>query len=159
VLKSEEFVAHYHEFLWINEPQRHLLAFLKILREGDYVENEDETHILKTFWLSHFLFDHFTRAHILYTKETGRCLYFLSKDKPTNGKWTFIQEIEQVMRQLNSFLGQDIDNFGELGDGDELDNWRGRCWKLDEHTEIRLAFPNGWLQLYLDMEDEPGAKE
>ncbi len=155
VLKPVEFVTYYQEFLWINEPQTHLLAFLKILQKGNYAENEDETHILKTFLLSQFLFDHFTRAHILYTKETGRSLYFLSKDKPTNGRWTFIKEIEQVMRQLNSFLGQDLDGFGELGDEDELDNWRGRRWRLDDHTEIRLAFPNGWLQLYLDLLDEP----
>ncbi|MEO6850870.1 MAG: hypothetical protein ABI203_10080 [Mucilaginibacter sp.] len=151
VLKPEEFVKHYHEFLWVNEPQMHLSAFVKILREGYYVESEDETQILKTFWLPHFLFDYFTRAQILYTKETSRLLYFLSKDKPTNGKWTFTQEIEQIMKHLSSFLGQDLDNFGEFGNEDDLDNWRGRRWSLDDQTEIRLAFPNGWLQLYLDI--------
>lgn len=66
--------------------QFNLRAFIEILMEGDYIETEDETHILKTYYLSHFLFDRFTRAHSQYTKETNSFLYFLSKDKPTNGK-------------------------------------------------------------------------
>jgi hypothetical protein len=154
VLTPEEFMVHYQEFLSINDPAMSLTAFLRILREGDFVEQEDETHILKTSWLQHFLFDHFTRVHILYTKETNSCLYFLSKDKPTNGPWTFTLEIEQVMRQLGSLMGEDMDGFGVFGEDDEPDNWRGRRWKLDDHTVIRLAFPNGWLQLYLDMQNE-----
>jgi len=155
VMKPDEFKAYYHKYLWITEPREHLLAFLKILQHGEYVLHDDETHMLRTFWLSHFLFDHFTRVHALYDKSTERWLYFLSKYKPTNGRWTFVAEIEQIISHLQSFLGDDLDGFGDFGTQDDLAEWRGRRWRLDVGAIIRLAFPNGWLQLYVDFDDEP----
>jgi len=150
VLKPSEFVEYYNENLAIETVQQHLLTFLYLLRSPDFQFIEDEHSTLQSFYFRDFVLDYFTRAHISFDKSSGNSLTFLSKDKPTNGRWTFAIEVETLIDKLISFFGDDLDNYGPFQRDEDLgSNWIGRRWKL-ENTIFRLAMPNGWLQLYMD---------
>lgn len=155
VMKPEEFVHHYNEYMFFQNVNDHFYTMINVFKSEPYEVLEDEHSILKSWYFPFFLFDMFTRAHINYDKETRKSLYFLSKHKPTNGKWTFRMEIEKLVKMLNSIFGEDIEKLGEYDPEKEdfTNEWQGRSWNF-ETVVFRLAFPNGWIQLYMDFKED-----
>ena len=156
-MKPAEFLNYYNTYCAFN-PNDYLRVAIRIFGGEPSESFEDEHSILQNFYYPFFLFDTFTRSHIGYDKASKKSLMYLSKDKPTNGKWTLGIEIEKLVGILLGVFGPDMDGLGPFNPEKESisENWNGRKWEL-ETAFIRLAFPNGWVQLYFDLKSQwPG---
>lgn len=150
-LKPDEFVEHYKKYLDLKEPGDNLRLAFNILQNGEYVEEQLDGAILRTYYFYFFIFDFFTKLRVLIPENGEESILFLSRDRPTNGN-TYVTEITRLVKSISTILGADVQNLGEVKE-EELkeDNWIGRSWKLDGIT-FRLVNPNGHFQLYIDQE-------
>jgi hypothetical protein len=150
VCNANEFLEHFENYLVRKSIHDDVNIFINLLAKGEYELYEDDACLTRSYYFPFFLFNHFTRAHIHTDKASQQTFIYLSKDSPTNNKWTFRVEIESLVTILTNIFGEDIEQMGALGHNEELDDaWVGRRWKYLDWI-FRLTWRNGWLQLYLD---------
>ncbi len=86
----------------------------------------------------------------LCLSNNGKQVILLSKFSPTNGHITHFMEIKILVKMLNEYFGNDIENKGNFLDKEfEEENWTGRIWKLDD-IQFKLLALNSYFQLYFD---------
>ena len=113
--------------------------------------------MFRTFYFPYFLFGFFNKIGSFYPNNSQEeTCTFLSQDKPTH--WFVIdEEVRKLVNRLLTYFGNDIDNEGELKINEfNKDKWNGRKWKFNKLT-LRLQSINGYVQLYLDFENEKPA--
>lgn len=150
VLKPDEFLDHYNKFLSIENTEEHLKIAVEIIKSNNFFENKNEKGTQRTYIFPYFLFDFFNKIIVQQSNDDEQSVILLSKFSPTNGHVTHLIEVKTLIKMLNEYFGNDIENKGELLEEEfQIENWAGRIWKLDE-IQFRLIAVNGYFQLYLD---------
>lgn len=150
VLKPEEFIEYYKQYLDYKDSQIDLLLPFKILQHGEFVEEQLEGAILRTYYFPFFIFDFFTKMRMLITENDEETILLLSRDKPTNGN-TYVMEIARLVKNISAIVGKDVQNIGEIKEEEfQMDNWVGRSWEFG-NILFQLMNPNGHFQLYMNL--------
>ncbi len=151
VLKPDEFLEHFKKFLNIRELSDHFNTAIELIKTNNFFESKIENGIMRTYIFPYFIFDFFNKIIVLHSQNNEQPTIMLSKFSPTNGNVTYIWEVEKLVKNLNSFFGEDVKKLGDIKK-DEFSNknWDGRVWKLNEVT-FRLISVNGYFQLYFDL--------
>lgn len=157
VFKPDEFVDYYDKYLNIKDGYKYLnLITIHLNSVKPFITpNENGYGYSRAFPSSFYFFNYFNKIYVIDFENQNRPTLLLSKDKPTNGKFTLFKEIEMLIKELNEYFGQDCNSKGRLKpeEFENLDQWKGRQWKL-ENLDLRLLQFNGYFQLYLDFKDE-----
>lgn len=154
VFKPDEFLEYYKKFLNYKNPSLDLRILQDILKSDNFYDSKSEEGIFRTFYFPYFLFGFFNKIGTFYPSDNQEeSSTFLSQDKPTN--WFIIdEEVRRLVNRLLIYFGDDIENKGELKMNEfNKDKWSGRKWKFEKLT-LRLQSINGYVQLYLDFENE-----
>lgn len=150
VFNPKEFVEYYNTFLSINQGYTTINLVLKHLEFVTPYISESETGVTKTYFTEFYFFDFFNKIYLTHFFDDNSMNLLLSKEKPTNGKFTIFEEIEGLINRLTDYFGSDTKNAGNLSisEFENLDEWTGRIWNVDD-LEIKLLQINGFFQLYL----------
>ena len=153
VFKPDEFLEYFNKYLNIESTAEYFKIATEIIKTNNFFENKDENGVQRTYIFPYFLFDFFNKILVVQSDESKTPIILLSKFSPTNGRVTHFVEIKILVKTLNEYLGNDIDNKGELLNEEfETENWSGRIWKLD-NIQFRLISANGYFQLYFDFDE------
>lgn len=148
VFTPEEFVDFYQKFLSNQNPETDIRLIDYVLRSGNSNDSQTTEGLYKIFELPCFLFGFFNRIVCLFhTDRSMGISRLLSQNKPTK-YFVIAQEVELLVRKLTTCFGTDIDNTGELQDGEfNNDFWEGRKWRFKDLI-LQLITVNGHVQLY-----------
>lgn len=150
VLKPDEFLDYYKKYLNIENISEYFKIAVEIIKTNNFFESKDENGIQRTYIFPYFLFDFFNKIIVVQSNENDKAIILLSKFSPTNGHITHFIEIKILVKMLNGYFGNDIENKGDVLDEEfETENWTGRMWKLDD-IRFKLMALNGYFQLYFD---------
>jgi hypothetical protein len=109
-----------------------------------------KTEYKRIYIFPYFLFNFFNKIVVVQPNDNEKPIILLSKFSPTNGHVTHFMEIKILVKMLNEYFGNDIENKGDVLDKEfEEENWTGRIWKLDD-IQFKLMALNGYFQLYFD---------
>tara|TARA_B110000908_G_C10216461_1_gene433056 strand:+ start:48 stop:1469 length:1422 start_codon:yes stop_codon:yes gene_type:complete len=149
VLKPSEFVEYYKKYLQINNPLLNFRIPFEIIKSEEYYEEVMDDAVLRIYFVPFFFFGFFNKIMVLLPNDNSSSIILLSQNGPTNHR-VYSMEIQRLYKELNSILGDDIENLGEIKEVEfKQDEWIGRKWKLEDFT-FRLTRPNGHFQLYFD---------
>lgn len=153
VLKPEEFVKYYKDYLDFKDPSLNISILFQLLQNGDFYEEKLESGaFLRTYYFPFFIFGFFTKLMLLLPENEESSILLLSRIQPTNSR-TYIIEITKLVKDITKVLGKDIDGLGDVKEEEFTeDYWVGRSWKI-ENTIFRLTNLNGHFQLYIDHEE------
>lgn len=152
VLKPNEFLDFYKNYLNNDNPQIDLKIIQDVLNSDSFHDSETEDGIYRTFYLPFFLFGFFNKILCFYPKsDTSENITLLSQDKPTN--WFIIdKEVRILVDKLLLYFGTDLEAKGQLKDNEfNVEKWEGRKWNFENLT-LRLQGTNGYVQLYWDID-------
>jgi len=156
VFKPNEFVEFYKTYLDFKEKIWNILIVFDVIEKGEYLEEQLENGILRTYYLPHFSFDFFNKIIVVFPSNGDPLIILLSRIKPTNGH-LYIMEIIKLVDDIIDLLGQDIDNFGKASEAELKEEiWVGRKWQFNTIT-FRLVSTNGHVQLYFDQKESQQA--
>lgn len=151
VLKPNEFIEYHTKFLNVGNLSDHFKIAIELIKTDNFFESKVENGVLRTYIFPYYIFDFFNKIIVLHPNNDEQPTIMLSKLSPTNGNVTYIKEVENLVENLNSFFGSDIDKLGNVKENEfASEDWIGRMWKLDEIT-FRLICVNGYFQLYFDL--------
>lgn len=150
VFKPDEFLDYYKKYLNIEHTAEHFKIAVEIIKTNNFFESKDESGVQRTYIFPYFLFDFFNKIIVVQSNDDEKPIILLSKFSPTNGHITHFMEIKILVKMLNEYFGNDIENKGDVLDEEfEKENWTGRIWKLD-NIQFKLMALNGYFQLYFD---------
>lgn len=150
VLKPAEFLEYFNKYLNIESTAEYFKIAAEIINTNNFFENKNENNVQRIYIFPYFLFDFFNKIVVVQSDESKIPTILLSKFSLTNETITHFMEIKILVKMLNKYLGNDIDNKGELLNEEfGTKNWSGRIWKLD-NIQYRLISVNGYFQLYFD---------
>lgn len=150
VFKPDEFLDYYNKYLNIENTAEHLKIAVEIIKTNNFFESKDENGTQRIYIFPYFLFDFFNKIIVVQSNDNEKPIILLSKFSPTNGHVTHFMEIKILVKMLNKYFGNDIENKGEVLDEEfQTENWTGRIWKLDD-IQFKLMALNGYFQLYFD---------
>ncbi len=150
VFKPDEFLDYYKKYLNIEHTAEHFKIAVEIIKTNNFFESKDESGVQRTYIFPYFLFDFFNKIIVVQSNDDEKPIILLSKFSPTNGHIIHFMEIKILVKMLNEYFGNDIENKGEVLDEEfEKENWTGRIWKLDD-IQFKLMALNGYFQLYFD---------
>jgi len=150
VFKPNEFLDYYKKYLNIEQTAEHFKIAVDIIKTNNFFESKDENGVQRTYIFPYFLFDFFNKIIVVQSNDNEKPIILLSKFSPTNGHVTHFVEIRILVKMLNEYFGNDIENKGDVLDQEfEKENWTGRIWKLDD-IQFKLMALNGYFQLYFD---------
>lgn len=157
VFKPNEFVEYYNDYLKINDGSKFLqLIAAQIGQNQPFIfPNENGKGSFKVYPSNYYFFNYFNKIYVVDFENEKNPNILLSKDKPRNGKYTLIKEIEALVKDLINYFGLDSDSLGELGidEVEKINEWKGRQWKFDDFYLILTQF-NGYFQLYIDIQEK-----
>jgi hypothetical protein len=154
VLKPNEFLVYYNTFLLDRPLKLEIEIPIAYLKSEIFNEEKSEYGFIRTFHLPHFIFDFFNKMIATYYHSGEVTLILLSRHFPTNKKYTYFFEIENLSLKLYELFGQDIDKFGPLKQSEFNQNeWSGRRWSYGDFI-FRLMSINGHFQLYYLIKSE-----
>ena len=152
VLKPNEFVEYYNNYLSIADGEYYINLVLAYLNETKpYIfPNENNVGFFRVYPTAHFIFNYFNRIYVVDFEDQQQPTLLLSKSKPTNGTFIMFKEMNILVKELTKCYGVDIYSDGEFTfeEFNDLDNWKGREWNCSD-INLRLKFLNGYLQLYI----------
>lgn len=149
ILKPEEFVEHYNNYLNFTDNSHSLNIISNLLKSGEFVEVQLEGAILRTYYFPFFIFDFFNKLMFLLPESEETRTLLLSQDGPTNS-FTHSMEIKRLVIKISELFGKDLDELGEIQENElKQETWVGRKWKYGE-IAFRLVRINGHFQLYLE---------
>jgi hypothetical protein len=152
VLKPNEFVEYYNKYLKKEDFSSDLNLAIEIIKSENFVEDEVENGLLRTYVFPYRIFDFFNKILILFSTEEDN-------EKPTillsqqSSKFTKVYsfELTNLIKSLIELYGIDIDNYGEFNEEEmKPENWIGRKWNYS-NIVLRLTKINGHFQLYLEI--------
>jgi len=150
VFKPDEFLDYYNKYLNIENTEEHLKIGVEIIKTNNFFESKDENGTQRIYIFPYFLFDFFNKIIVVQSNNNEKPIILLSKFSPTNGHVTHFMEIKILVKMLNKYFGNDIENKGEVLDEEfKTENWTGRIWNLDD-IQFKLMALNGYFQLYFD---------
>jgi hypothetical protein len=150
IFKPSEFVQYYNEQMLIKELGSHFHLFFEVLKSKEYQEIVEDKRLSKIYMLPFFLFDYFNKVYV-ELEENNPPTILLSKEKPTNNRFTFGVELKNLIAKFNILLGEDFDKIGEFENTELTDSsWKGRRWDTPS-AGYRLTMINGYCQFYLDI--------
>jgi len=150
VFNPVEFLDYYKKYLNIEHTAEHFKIAVDIIKTNNFFESKDENGVQRTYIFPYFLFDFFNKIVVVQSNDNEKPIILLSKFSPTNGHITHFMEIKILVKMLNEYFGNDIENKGVVLDKEfEEKNWTGRIWKLDD-IQFKLMALNGYFQLYFD---------
>jgi len=150
VFKPDEFLDYYKKYLNIEQTAEHFKIAVDIIKTNNFFESKDESGVQRIYIFPYFLFDFFNKIVVVQSNDNEKPIILLSKFSPTNGHVTNFMEIKILVKMLNEYFGNDIENKGNILDKEfEEENWTGRIWKLDD-IQFKLMALNGYFQLYFD---------
>ena len=157
VLKPEDFVEYYRNYIDFKELSFNISLLLHILKTGEYIEQQLDGATLRTYFFPFFIFGFFTKMMLLLPQNHESHTLLLSRDKPTNGN-TYVMEIIRLAREISLLFGEDVDKIGEVREEElKVESWVGRTWKFD-NIVFRLTCINGYVQLYIDIDENSPAR-
>lgn len=151
VCKPEEFVKYFKNYLDFKDKLWNVNIVFEIIEKREFVEEQLENGILRTYYFPYFIFDFFNKIIVVFPSNEDPAIILLSRNKPTNGQ-LYVMEITKVANELSGLFGQDVDNLGEVKENEfQEENWIGRRWK-NNNTTFSLVSTNGHIQLYIGSE-------
>lgn len=153
ILKPDEFIKYYNSYLNFEDKNLNLDIVYHLLINGEFHEEKLESgSILRTYYFPFFIFGFFTKLIHLIPDSKETPVLLLGRNKPTNG-YTYVFEIEKLVKDISSLLGNDIEGIGDIKKEEfDNDNWVGRSWKMETAT-FKLTNLNGHFQLYIYFAD------
>lgn len=150
VFNPVEFLDYYKKYLNIEHTAEHFKIAVDIIKTNNFFESKDENGVQRTYIFPYFIFNFFNKIIVVQSNDNEKPIILLSKFSPTNGHVTHFIEIRILVKMLNEYFGNDIENKGDVLDEEfEKENWTGRIWKLDD-IQFKLMALNGYFQLYFD---------
>jgi len=151
VYKPDEFVEFYNNYFDIKDKLWNVNMIFELIEKGEYVEEQLENGIMRTYYFPYFIFDFFNKIIVVFPSNSDPAIILLSRNKPTNGQ-LYVMEITKVAKEITDLFGQDLDSLGEVTENEfKEENWIGRRWKINK-TTFSLVSTNGHIQLYLSSE-------
>ncbi|MGN8059707.1 hypothetical protein ACTJKN_25750 [Pedobacter sp. 22163] len=146
VMKPNEFVAHYNDWLHLKANQS-IRLIAGVLKHVDPVVSEDGKK--QSYFGCFFIFDYFNK---IYQLEDDALYLILSREKPTNARMVFEKELSVLIDKMLDVFGEDNEKLGgfqshEIAMARE-DKWLGRKW-IHDGLYFNLLLLNGHLQLYI----------
>ncbi|NQX38461.1 hypothetical protein SAMN05421820_101482 [Pedobacter steynii] len=151
VMNPQEFIQHYKDWLHF-KGERFLRIIPAILKHVEPRVSEDGNQ--RTYFGCFFLFDYFNKiTHITDNETEGGSFLMLSREKPTNSRHLFGNELDVLIRKLLTVFGNDIEQLDGLDEKTEAaqireGTWKGRKW-IHNKLLYKLRVLNGYLQLYI----------
>lgn len=151
VFKPNEFLDYYKKYLNIEQTSEYFKIAVEIIKTNNFLESKDENGVQRTYIIPYFLFDFFNKILVVYSNDSKKPIILLSKFSPTNGNVTHLIEIKILVKMLNEYFGNDIENKGDVLDTEfEAENWAGRIWKIGD-IQFKLIAMNEYFLLYFDI--------
>ncbi|NQX53658.1 hypothetical protein HQN86_08540 [Pedobacter panaciterrae] len=155
VLNPEEFVQHYKNWLHFNG-DRVLNIIPAILEHVEPRISKDGNQ--RTYFGCFFLFDYFNKIYQINSREAeGSSFLILSREKPTNSKHLFGNELDALIQKLLLIFGKDLELLDKLEETEAAlikdGNWSGRKW-IHNGLCYNLRILNGYLQFYISKSTE-----
>lgn len=151
--------AELYEFLSNTIYKEKTISFIenivdRIKTGQGYVEDEKSNFI--TYFFTDYVLDYFNKAYYIFPKENEgeeKWTIILTKEKPTNGRYTFIKDIDMLIAKLIQLFGIPFQNKLTLSPSEvkqiqEELNWEGRRWFIG-NLLIKFISINGYFQLYI----------
>ncbi|MCF8363709.1 MAG: hypothetical protein K9G70_13910 [Prolixibacteraceae bacterium] len=158
IFKPDQFVEYYNQCLKFDGGQFYLdLIALHLKQVEPFIfDKEDKNSVQQYYFSDFYFFNYFNRIITFSSKDNdNEFTLMLTKDKPTNGKFILQKEVEALVENMMDYFGEDKDSMGIMSkvEFSQFDNWPGRSWILKYYT-LRLVNMNGYLQLYIDFNNE-----
>ena len=154
VMMPMEFVEHYKNCLHFDNSNDFINLIIGILQFCDPFISEDGNQ--KTYFFPFFILDFFNKMYVLLSEAGIESSIILTKEKPTNNRFTYKKELIEIVDKLLSTFGDDLDNYGRFYDEEiammQGVDWHGRRW-LHNGVIYSLRMLNGYLQLYIELPD------
>jgi hypothetical protein len=113
---------------------------------------EDNSGKMITHLLKSFVYCFFNKIMFLHYTEKEESFFLLSREKPTNGRFTTNYEIKELIKRLLADFGNDLEDVGQYNfkemDDIKANKWGGRKWISHTEARIEIKALNGYLQLY-----------
>jgi len=157
IFKPNEFVDYYDKCLNIENGAQYLNLIAAYIKEIEPIvtPNENGNGFFRVYYSDFYFFNYFNKIYVVDFENQNEPTILLSKDKPTNGKYTWSTEIGGLIEKLIFCFGQDENDLGSLANEEfeNLDNWKGRSWKVGS-VKLNLCQFNGHFQLYIDIPND-----
>lgn len=152
VLKPDEFLNYYNNHLKIDEAVSQIAFPKYLIKNGQFLEDIVDGQTIKTYPFRHFLFNFFNILTEFVSQDTTKKnILLLRQNTPTNNM-IFVMEIQRLVENLNSLLGEDIEKIGPVTKEEfQEEPWIGRNWTFGEEN-YRLEKNNGEFHLLVDTE-------
>jgi hypothetical protein len=157
VFKPDDFVSYYNQCLIIDNGTYFLNLINAHINEIEpfVFPREENNGVLLLYPSSFYFFNYFNCIYAFNSTNVDECVLLLSKDKPTNGKFILEQEVDSLVSDLMRYFGEDNNLKGTFRheEFENFINWQGRSWTLENYS-LRLIQLNGFLQLYIDINEK-----
>lgn len=158
IFKPDQFVEYYNKCLKFDGGQFYLdLIALHLEQVEPIIFDKEDKNIVQHYYFSDFFFfNYFNRIITFSSKDNdNEFTLMLTKDKPTNGKFILQKEVEALVEDMIDYFGEDKDSKGIMTKDEfsQFESWPGRAWILKYYT-LRLVNMDGYLQLYIDLNNE-----
>ncbi|MCW3116891.1 MAG: hypothetical protein JWM28_973 [Chitinophagaceae bacterium] len=155
IYSPAEFVDYGNNSLVFDDPRKHLNLWYQILKSPKYIESIIEDATWRTYFTEFYFFDYFNKIFVVYAPENTVPLILLSKEKPTNYRFTTKKDIAAIIDKLNIAFEAKGENFIDTSQLSE----ETKCnWTYQGNT-FRLQLLNGYLQLYMDPSEKTSTAE
>ena len=153
VLSSKEFVMQYNAYLKYDNISVHTRLWFEILQSKDFTVSQEDGGTLLSYHMDYFIFDYFNKC-LVYTRPDYLVpVIFLSKDKPTNNKFIYRNELAELIIKLNLAFQTNISTPEHVSpEMLSADNWLDYKWNWGG-CPFRLVQRDGYLQLYMDLNE------
>jgi hypothetical protein len=152
ICSPEEFVTYGNQSLVYNDPKMHVRLWCSLLNSPDYNESVVDDATWRTYLLEFFLFDYFNKVFVVFAPESKQPMIILSKNKPTNYRYTTELDVKAIIQKLNTAFDGTGTECIDPAEVISLENLQFK-WEV-ERTIFRLQMMNGYLQLYMDLHDQ-----
>ena len=146
VLSAQEFVLKYIAYLKYDNISVHRQLWFEILQSKDFTVSQEDGGTLLSYYMDYFIFDYFNRC-LVYTRPDYLVpVIFLSKDKPTNNKFIYRNELTELITKLSLAFETNISTPEHVSPEKlSADNWLDYKWNWGG-CPFRLVQREGYLQ-------------
>lgn len=153
VLTPNEFIDHYRQWLHFND-WRNFAVFINAVIKHCEPVHVSADGLLKTYIQPLFIFDYFNKIYLFDSKETPALSITLAREKPTNNRFIYKNEVTVLINKLLAAFGEDIERLNQIQESDiaalHNNSWLGRRWAKDG-LSYHLKVLNGYLQFYISL--------
>lgn len=156
VFTSSEVVTFLTEYIRQEEASNLIENVFSKLKTTDGYGSEERPGFI-TYFLKDFILDYFNKAFWVIetdkSEQDDNWMLILSKEKPTNGRFTFLKDIDLLIAKLIHRFGIPHENKltlskAEVSNIQEEGDWDGRRWYIGQLL-IKFISLNGYFQLYI----------